>query len=140
MVPAPMASTPQEALRRVPLLAGLSDKERDRLARELHERTFPQGATVVNEGATGTGFFVIADGEAVVSVGGEERTHLGPGDYFGEMALIDDAPRSATITAETDLRCYGMTPWEFRPFVEGHPHVAWAMLEMLSKRLRDAQA
>jgi len=140
MVPAPMATTPQDALQRVPLLAGLGDRERDRLARELHERTFPEGATVVSEGATGTGFFVIADGQAVVTVGGEERTRLGPGDYFGEMALIDDAPRSATITAETDLRCFGMTPWEFRPFVESHPHVAWTMLQSLSKRLRDAQA
>ena len=135
-----MATNPAEALKRVPLLAGLGDRERDRLARELHERTFPEGATVVSEGATGTGFFVIADGNAIVTVGGQERTKLGAGDYFGEMALIDDAPRSATITATTDLRCYGMTPWEFRPFVEGHPQVAWAMLQSLSRRLRDAQA
>lgn len=135
-----MATSPADALKQVPLLAGLGDRERERLASELHERTFNEGATVVSEGATGTGFFVIAEGNATVSVGGQIRSQLGPGDYFGEMALIDDAPRSATITAATDLRCYGMTPWEFRPFVESHPAVAWAMLQNLSRRLREAQS
>ncbi|HEY7195628.1 MAG TPA: cyclic nucleotide-binding domain-containing protein [Gaiellaceae bacterium] len=135
-----MASSPVEALRRVPMLSGLSERETDRLAKELHERTFPEGSTVVAEGATGTGFFVIAEGNASVSVGGTIRTQLGPGDSFGEMALIDDAPRSATVVAVTDLRCYGMTPWEFRPFVETHPQVAWALLVNLSQRLRAAQA
>lgn len=135
-----MATNPAEALKRVPLLAGLPNRERDRLAKELHERTFAAGSTVVAEGKTGTGFFVIGDGTARVSVGGQERGRLGPGDYFGEMALIDDAPRSATITADTDLRCFGMTPWEFKPFVLGHPEVAWAMLRNLSVRVRGAQA
>jgi len=134
-----MATDPAEALRRVPLLAGLGDRERERLAKELHERTFRAGSTVVAEGATGAGFFVIADGNATVSVGGKERARLGPGDYFGEMALIDDAPRSATITADTDVRAFGMTPWEFKPFVLGHPEVAWSMLRSLSSRVREAQ-
>jgi CRP/FNR family transcriptional regulator, cyclic AMP receptor protein len=134
-----MAMDPAEALRGVPLLAGLEDRERQRLARELHERTFPAGSTVVSEGATGTGFFVIADGNATVTVNDRERGRLGPGDYFGEMALIDDAPRSATITADTDVRAFGMTPWEFKPFVLGHPEIAWTLLRTLSTRLREAQ-
>lgn len=134
-----MATDPAEALKRVPLLAGLSERERDRLAKELHERTFRAGSTVVAEGATGAGFFVIADGNATVSIGGQERARLGPGDYFGEMALIDDAPRSATITADTDVRAFGMTPWEFKPFVLSHPEVAWSMLRSLSSRVREAQ-
>jgi CRP/FNR family transcriptional regulator, cyclic AMP receptor protein len=134
-----MATDPAEALKRVPLLSGLEERERERLAKELHARTFPAGSTVVAEGATGAGFFVIADGNATVSVGGQERARLGPGDYFGEMALIDDAPRSATITAETDVRAYGMTPWEFKPFVLSHPEVAWSMLRSLSSRVREAQ-
>jgi CRP/FNR family cyclic AMP-dependent transcriptional regulator len=134
-----MATDPAEALKRVPLLVGLSDRERERLAKELHERTFRAGSTVVAEGATGAGFFVIADGNATVSIGGQERARLGPGDYFGEMALIDDAPRSATITADTDVRAFGMTPWEFKPFVLSHPEVAWSMLRSLSSRVREAQ-
>ncbi len=135
-----MATDPVDALKRVPLLAGLGDRERERLAKELHERTFPAGSSVVTEGATGTGFFVIADGTATVKVKDQERGRLGPGDYFGEMALIDDAPRSATITAESEIRAYGMTPWEFKPFVLSHPEIAWTLLRTLSTRLREAQS
>jgi CRP/FNR family cyclic AMP-dependent transcriptional regulator len=135
-----MADAPIEALRKVPLFAELEQRELEMLARQLHERRFPDGAEVTKEGAGGAGFFVIAEGNAEVSVRGEQRTTLGPGDYFGEIALIDEGMRSASITAATDLLCYGMTPWEFRPFVEEHPQVAWTLLTTLAKRLRAAQA
>ena len=135
-----MASEQVDILKRVPLLSGLDDRQLERLARSMKERTFPAGSTVTSEGATGTGFFVIAEGTASVTVGGEERARLGPGDYFGEIALIDQDVRSASILAETDLRCYGLTPWEFRPFVEEHPEVAWTLLRTLAQRLRAAQS
>ena len=135
-----MATQPADALKKVPLLAGLSDRELQRLAGQLHERKFPAGSTVVSEGATGTGFFVITEGEAEVQIGGQVRGKLGPGDYFGEMALIDEGIRSATITAVTDLTCYGMTPWEFKPFVDEHPEVAWTLLQNMTRRLREAQS
>jgi CRP/FNR family transcriptional regulator, cyclic AMP receptor protein len=135
-----MATQPADALKKVPLLAGLSDRELERLAGQLHERKFPAGSTVVSEGATGTGFFVITGGEAEVEVGGQMRSKLVPGDYFGEMALIDEGIRSATITAVTDLICYGMTPWEFKPFVDEHPEVAWTLLQNMTRRLREAQS
>ena len=128
-----------DALRKVPLFSGFGDRDLERLSREFKERTFRAGTEVTREGAPGAAFFVIAEGEATVTVEGEERGKLGPGDYFGEMALIEEAPRSATITADTDLRCFGLTPWEFRPFVERHPEVAWALLQTLSRRLRAAQ-
>jgi CRP/FNR family cyclic AMP-dependent transcriptional regulator len=131
-------SAPVEALRQVPMFANLDEKDLDQLARQMHERRFPEGAEVTREGATGAGFFVIAEGNADVSIGGEHRTTLGPGDHFGEVALIDDGVRSASITAATDLLCYGLTPWEFRPFVEDHPQVAWALLETLARRSRQA--
>jgi CRP-like cAMP-binding protein len=127
-----------EALRQVPLFSNLDEKDLDQLARQMHERRFPEGAEVTTEGATGAGFFVIAEGNADVSIGGEHRTTLGPGDHFGEVALIDDGVRSASIMAATDLLCYGLTPWEFRPFVEDHPQVAWALLETLARRSRQA--
>jgi CRP/FNR family transcriptional regulator, cyclic AMP receptor protein len=135
-----MATQPADALKKVPLLAGLSDRELERLAGQLHERKFPAGSKVVSEGATGTGFFVITEGEAEVEIGGQVLNKLGPGDYFGEMALIDEGIRSATITAVTNLTCYGMTPWEFKPFVDEHPEVAWTLLQNMTRRLREAQS
>ena len=133
-------SAPVEALRNVPLFSTLEEEDLDQLARQLHERRFPEGAEVTSEGSTGAGFFVIAAGNAEVFVGGEHRATLGPGDHFGEVALIDDGIRSASIVAATDLLCYGLTPWEFRPFVEEHPKVAWALLQALARRSREAQA
>jgi CRP-like cAMP-binding protein len=131
-------SAPVEVLRQVPLFSNLDEKDLDQLSRQMHERRFPEGAEVTTEGATGAGFFVIIEGNADVSIGGEHRATLGPGDHFGEVALIDDGVRSASITAATDLLCYGLTPWEFRPFVEDHPQVAWALLETLARRARQA--
>ena len=101
---------------------GSSRDDLERLARQFRERTFREGAVVTREGEPGVGFFVIVEGSATVSIGGEPRaTRSGPGDSFGEMALIDEGPRSATIVAATDLRCLALSAWEFRPFVEEHP-------------------
>jgi CRP-like cAMP-binding protein len=132
-------AAPIEALRKVPLFSSLEKSDLESLARQLHERRFPEGGEVTTEGSTGAGFFVISEGNAEVIVGGEHRATLGPGDYFGEIALIDDGVRSASIVAATDLLCYGMTPWEFRGFVEQHPQVAWTFLQALARRLREAQ-
>jgi CRP-like cAMP-binding protein len=133
-------SAPVETLRNVRLFAELDDRELEQLSRQMHERRFPEGADVTSEGAGGAGFFVIAEGNADVAVAGEHRASLGPGDFFGEIALIDTGVRSASITAATDLLCYGLTPWEFRPFVEEHPKVAWALLQTMAGRLREAQS
>jgi CRP/FNR family cyclic AMP-dependent transcriptional regulator len=127
-----------DALQNVPLFSGLDKRDLEQLARQMHERRFPEGAEVTTEGSTGAGFFVIADGNAEVTVGGEHRATLGRGDHFGEIALIDDGVRSASIIAATDLLCYGMTSWEFRPFVEEHPQVAWSLLQTMARRYREA--
>ena len=132
-------AAPADVLRNVPLFDGLDDQELERLARHANERTFREGSTVTKEGSEGTAFFVIADGSATVSVGGETRGTLGPGDYFGEIGLLDDRTRSASITAATDLRCYWLAPWEFKPFVEENPAVAWKLLRNMARRLRAAQ-
>jgi len=133
-------SAPVEVLRKVPLFAELDDEDLGRLANQMKERRFSEGSPMTSEGTGGAGFFVITEGDATVSVGGEVRATLGSGDYFGEIALIDEGTRSATITAATDVTAYGLTVWEFKPFVEDHPQVAWALLKTLAERLRAAQA
>jgi CRP-like cAMP-binding protein len=134
-----VANAPVELLKQVPLFAGLDRRELERVANSMKERRFDAGDTVTSEGRGGVGFFVIEEGEAKVSVQDEERTHLGPGDYFGEIALITESDRTATITAETDMRCYGMTMWDFRPLVESNASIAWNMLQSLAQKLRDAE-
>jgi CRP/FNR family transcriptional regulator, cyclic AMP receptor protein len=134
-----VATAPVELLQRVPLFSGLGRRELERVANSMKERRFKQGDTVTTEGRGGVGFFVIDEGEADVSVHGEERAKLGPGDYFGEIALITESDRTATITAETDMRCYGMTMWDFRPLVESNASIAWNMLQSLAQKLRDSE-
>ncbi|HEY3018440.1 MAG TPA: cyclic nucleotide-binding domain-containing protein [Gaiellaceae bacterium] len=128
-----MAEGTVDLLKRVPIFSDLDRKELERIASSMKQRTFQAGDTVTTEGHSGIGFFVIEDGEAKVTVGGEERRRLGPGDYFGEVALLNESARTATITAETDLRCYGLTSWEFRPLVETHGSIAWKLLQAMSK-------
>jgi CRP/FNR family cyclic AMP-dependent transcriptional regulator len=132
-------AAPTELLKRVPLFQGLDDRQLETLSRNFTDRTFAAGQAITSEGSGGVGFFVIESGDAVVSVGGEERRTLGAGDYFGEVALIDDSGggRSATITAQTDVKCYGLTPWQFRPLVEENASIAWPLLQQMAKRLRE---
>ena len=134
-----MAQPSPETIASVPLFAGLERGDLEYIANSFKERRFPAGATVAAEGQSGAGFFIITAGTANVTVGGDERGKLGPGDYFGEIALIDEGARSATITSETDMTCYGLTPWEFRPIVESNSHIAWKLLQALAKKLRAAE-
>jgi len=135
-----MADAPTELLRKVPLFSDLNDKELRQVAQSMKERTFGAGDVVTEEGKGGIGFFVIGDGTANVSIGGQNVRTFGPGDYFGEIALVADMDRTATITAETELRCYGMTSWDFRPLVENNASIAWKMLQVLAQRLKEAEA
>jgi CRP/FNR family transcriptional regulator, cyclic AMP receptor protein len=133
-------TTPQEVLAKVPLFSMLSKRQLNNLARNAHERTFPAGAVLTDEQEVGVTFGVIEEGRADVSVHGQHARTLGPGDYFGEMALIDHSYRSAKITAETELRCLLFTAWVFRPFALEHPETAWALLEMMVQRVREAES
>jgi CRP-like cAMP-binding protein len=132
-------AAPVELLKKIPLFSGLEGRELQTLAQSFKERTFEAGHNVATEGTGGVGFFIIGEGEAAVTVHGEERATLGPGQYFGEVALIDEGARSATIVAKTDLTCYGLTAWEFRPLVESNGEIAWKLLQTLARRLRDAE-
>lgn len=123
-------------LKKVPLFADLDNRELEQIATSMRERRFKTGDTVTQEGAGGVGFFVVEAGEADVTVGGEVKGSIGPGDYFGEIALINESPRTATITARTDLLCYGMTPWDFRPLVESNSAIAWKLLTAMAEKMR----
>lgn len=124
-----------------PLFAQLSKKDIKQLCAALTERQIPAGTVIIEQGTPGVGFFVIASGSANVSVRGETIQSLGPGDHFGEVALIDDGPRMAEVSAETDMECYALPAWQFRPFIKDHPDVAWALMQSLVKRIvRDQEA
>jgi CRP-like cAMP-binding protein len=123
-------------LKKVPLFADLDDRELEQIAGSMRERTFNAGDTVTQEGAGGAGFFIVESGEAEVTVEGRPRGTIGPGDYFGEIALLTGSDRTATITATSDLHCYGMTPWDFRPLVESNSNIAWKLLTAMAEKLR----
>jgi CRP-like cAMP-binding protein len=129
-----------ELIRGVPLFAEADEKFLDRLAGEFIERTYAPGETITEEGEAGRTFVVIESGEASVTVHGQEVGKLGSGEAFGEMALIDKSARSATVTAETEVHGYQLPVWSFRPLVESHPEMAWALLEALANRVRVAES
>jgi len=121
-----------EDLRQVPLFSSLNQRQLKRLARDLRESRFASGVTVVRQQEmSGVGFFIVVEGEASVGVDGSEVARLGPGDYFGELALISEQVRTATVTAATPMRCFVMTSWNFRRFVKDNPDVSWKLLQHL---------
>jgi CRP-like cAMP-binding protein len=135
-----VAKPSPELLRKVNLFSGLDDRELENLADEFNERRFSAGDKIALEGEGGLMFFVVDSGEATVEVHGQEVGRLGPGDAFGEIALIDRRPRTATVTATSDLRTYGLPVFVFRPYVEARPQVAWKLLEAMADRLAAAEA
>jgi CRP/FNR family cyclic AMP-dependent transcriptional regulator len=131
-----VARASADVLKKVPLFAGLDGRELDQIAASMKERRFSAGDTVTVEGAGGAGFFVVEGGEAAVSVDGQPRGTIGAGDYFGEIALLTGSDRTATITATTDMVCWGMTAWDFRPLVESNSAIAWKLLTAMAEKLK----
>ena len=136
----PMAKPSPELLRNVRLFSELENGDLESLAEEFNERRFSAGDKVALEGEGGLMFFVVASGELSVEVHGEAVSSLGPGASFGEIALIDRRPRTATVTAVSDVTAYGLPVFVFRPFVESRPGVAWKMLEAMADRLALAES
>jgi CRP-like cAMP-binding protein len=134
-----MRGAPVKVLRRVPLFSDLSQREVQQIARLFKARRFSEGQVVVQEGSGGAAFFVIESGEATVVVSGKKKATLKAGDYFGEIALIDEGKRMATITAASDLLCYGLTYWDFRPVVRANGVIGWKLLQGMAKMLREAR-
>ena len=131
-----VARASSDVLKKVPLFSGLDDRELGQIAATMRERRFSSGDTVTQEGAGGAGFFIVEEGEADVSVEGEQRGTITAGDYFGEIALLTGSDRTATITAKSDMVCWGMTPWDFRPLVESNSAIAWKLLTAMAEKLK----
>ncbi|MFN2472279.1 MAG: cyclic nucleotide-binding domain-containing protein [Gaiellaceae bacterium] len=124
-----------EALRSAPLFEGLSRKELEELAKLADDLEVEAGRVLVREGETGREFFVLMEGEVEVERGGQSLGRRGPGDFIGEIAILEDVPRTATVTVATPLRCFVLTAQSFRSVVDDHPEVERKVLRALAQRL-----
>ena len=125
-----------QQLGKVPLFAGLSQKELDAIVRAGKEVEHREGHVIAREGDRGVGFFLVLDGEARVSRGGKGLARLKAGDFFGEISLLDRGPRTATVTATTQIKLLGVTAWVFRGILTEYPSIAMKLLEVVAARLR----
>lgn len=134
-----MAQPTPDLIRRIPIFSELDDASVSQLASDFIEREFEEGDRIATEGEGGLNFFVVDSGTADVAVGGNTVRSLGPGDSFGEIALVDKSARTATVTATSRLRAFALPVWSFRSFAESRPSVTWKLLELLAERLRAAE-
>jgi len=120
----------------IPLLAVLKPKHRSRILEHAKHRTYAPGEVVVREGDSALNLFLVADGHARVERKGAGPVgRLGPGDFFGELGLIEEHGRTATVVAEDEMTCYLLPAWEFRSLLNEHPEMAVPMLHALIARL-----
>ena len=129
-----------DVIRSVPLFAECSKKELSLLAGIAEERDAAAGDVIVREGESGIGLEIILEGQVRVEIGGETRRHLGPGAFFGEIALLDGGPRSATVVAETEVRLLAVPAWSFNATIKSEPSIAVTMLREVARRLRERPA
>jgi CRP-like cAMP-binding protein len=135
-----------DQLKDIPLFSELNQRQLKRIARDFRDRGFKAGTSIVRQNEmSGVGFFIITEGEASVIVDGREVARLGPGEHFGELALISEGLRTATVTALTPLRCLEITFWDFRRIAKDNPDIAWKLLQyvvglLIDERLLRAQA
>ena len=125
-------------LEKVPLFSDCSQRELATISRAVKDVDHPAGTVIAREGEPGLGLFVISDGTADVTIGGKKKATLGRGDFFGEIALLDGGPRTATVTANTDVKLLGLTEWVFRGLMQEHPSIALKTLQQMAGRLRTA--
>jgi len=122
------------------LLQGIPESEIRSIEKQVKIVRHPAGHEIVLRGEGGVGFMIIKDGSVSVKTVKGRTRKLGPGDSFGEMALLDHEGRSATITADTDVTLASIPEWNFKPFLKEHPEVAYRLLQTLSRRIRQAEA
>lgn len=137
-----MAADPEivQALGGTDLFAGLGSRALESIASQARLVRHEAGKDITEQGGGAAGFHLIKDGTASVRVGDKKRPDLGPGEYFGEISMIDGQPRSATVHAETALTTISIPSWSFHPILEQEPEVSRALLRVLCARLRAAEA
>jgi CRP-like cAMP-binding protein len=128
--------TKADALARCPFFAGLSRRDLLELAKVSEDMEVEEGKVLTREGQSGSEFFVIVDGEVSVTKNGQEIRTLGPGDFFGEIALLEDTPRTATVVAKTPLRFFVLTRRSFRSLLAHQPALEQKVLAALEERVR----
>lgn len=133
----PESSSEMTYLMQVPIFKDLPARSLESVARSMMERIYEPGATIVRQGDPGLGFFLITEGRVEVSHDGHRIRELGPGEFFGEMALMEERPRSATVTARERTRCLQLVRWDFRALLKENPDLAVKMLEVVVQRLRE---
>ena len=126
-------------LKSAKLFTGLPDKELKSIEKELKVITHPAGHDIVVKGGSGVGFMIITEGSVTVTTIQGKKRKLGPGDSFGEMALLDHEGRSASIKADTEVILATIPEWNFKSFLSEHPEVAYRLLQALSQRVRQAE-
>jgi CRP/FNR family transcriptional regulator len=122
------------------LFKGLPDSELRSIEKQMKKVHHPAGHEIVLRGDNGVGFMVILDGNVTVDTIQGKSRKLGPGDSFGEMALLDQEGRSASIKADTDVELATIPEWNFKPFLKEHPEVTYRLLQLLSQRVRQAES
>ena len=134
----------EEMLKNVPIFSELGRRDLGRLGKLMVPRPVKAGEVIIKEGDQAAGFFVISSGkvEVVHDVDGnaEKLAELGPGDFFGEMALFEGFPRNATVRAVDDTECLAMTRWDFTAEMKNHPEIAVGMVPVLVRRLREVES
>ena len=125
-----------ESIRSVSLFSGLKESQLKSIANACKDRTFETGQVIVKEGESGTGFYLIAEGSVEVQRKGKAISKLGSGDFFGEMSLLDNQPRSADVVASTTTKCFVLTGWAFAGLLKSKPDIAVNMIKELISRLR----
>ncbi|OAI41134.1 hypothetical protein AYO38_04425 [bacterium SCGC AG-212-C10] len=129
-----------EQLARVPLFKELNRKALERIEKIARNRSFKAGEDIVKEGDEGVGFFLISKGSVDVLRGDTKLNTLGDGEFFGEMALLDNYRRAATVRANTDTDCIAMSRWDFTAELRANPDIAMELLTLMSRRLREVEA
>lgn len=129
-----------EHLARVPMFSACSKKELEEIAKQAEELDVPAGEVLIKEGGAGRDFFVIVDGKATVTRGTKDVATLGAGDFFGELALLDKAPRNATVTAATPMRVYLLSQPSFKGLLAAVPALANKVMVGMARRLHDLDA
>lgn len=125
-------------LSRVPIFSSCTPAEIAAIDAAAQEHDFSAGQIVVTQGTPGQAFYLILSGRVELVRDGASLGTFGPGDFFGEMSLLDQAPRSATVRAVEPTTCIMISSWDFKALLEQHPSIAVKLLEVLSRRLRVA--